>query len=177
MAQFAYPSSDITNPANITGSYLDIDEGATPSDSDYIHSENNSSDTYECAIGTVTDPVSSANHIVRWKQAQADSNAGTVAPSSGGTNSTYSAWLYQGTTLIATLRTTDAHNESSFLEETYTLTSGEADNITDYTDLRFRITFFGTGGAPNNRRAGACSWMQWEVPDFVAVTRRIFIIS
>lgn len=177
MAQFAYPTSDITNPATITGTFADIDEGATFSDSDYLYSANNSDDVYECAIGSFTDPVSSVDHVVRWRQAQADDNAGTVAPSSGGTNPVYSAWIVQGTTIIATLRTNDPMNESSFLEETYTLTGTEAGNITDYTDLRFRIEFFGTGGAPSGRRGGALSWFQMEVPDFVASTRRIFNIS
>lgn len=165
MAQFAYPSGDITNPANVTGSYLDLDEGATASDSDFIYSTNNSTDTYECSLDSLTDPSSGIGHIVRWRHAQADSNDSPFAPSSGGTNPSYDAYLYQGTTLIATLVSAATPNSGSFAESSYNLTTTEANNITDYTDLRVRFVMDGSGGSPANRRAVAISWVEMEVPD------------
>lgn len=168
MAQLVYPISDITNAVN--GTYLDIDEGATPNDSDYIYSTNNVNSQYECLMGSTNDPLTGSDHIVRWRQAQADSDAGTPAPSSGGTATSYDAFLYQGGTLIATMRSGDPSNEGSFLEETYTLTSGEADNITNYADLRVRFDFVGGGGPTANRRGVAVSWIELEIPNVPTFT-------
>ena len=176
MAQFAYPDGDITNPANVTGTYLDIDEGATSDDSDYIYGTNNSTDVYECSLDNVTDPNVHTGHIVRWRQAQADSDAGTPAPSSGGNNSTLDVLLIQGTTIIGGSTAISA-NEGSFAAGSFTLSAAEASNITDYTDLRVRIQFNGSGGNPNSRRSAAVSWVELEVPDVVASTRRIVMVS
>jgi hypothetical protein len=155
------PTSDITAlGADGTGTYLDIDE-ISFSDSDYISSNDQINATYETLLSSVIDPVSSSGHIVRWRQAQADGN---VAPSSGGTASTYSAYLYQGLTLIATLVTTETSNEGAFLAKSYTLTSIEADSITNYADLRIRFDFIGSGGSPANRRGVAVSWAEMETP-------------
>lgn len=173
MAQVKYPISDITNPAEVTGTFADIDDD---SDADYIYGTNNSNDTCEFLIDTMEDPGSSADHTVIWRQAQADDDAGTVAPTSGGAASDYSCWLYQGATLIATMRSLDTSNEGSFLEESYTLSGAEADNITDYTDLRVRFTLNGSGGAPSGRRTVAISSVKVSVPDAPS-RNRYFIIA
>jgi hypothetical protein len=162
MAQYGRPSSDITALSGSgSGTFTALDE-ITFSDSDYISSNDNTNVTYEGLLSSVTDPASASTHIVRWRQAQADGN---VAPSSGGTSSSYSAYLYQGGTLIATLVSGETSNASSFLAKSYTLTSTEANSITNYADLRIRFDFTGGGGAPANRRGVAISWVEFEVPD------------
>lgn len=178
MAQFARPDSDVTALGGSgSGTFADIDETSF-SDSDYLYSNDNVDVTYECGLSNVTDPVSSSGHIVRWRQAQSDQSASPIAPSSGGTASEYSAYLYQGATLIATLVSGETSNEGSFLAKSYTLSGTEADSITDYTDLRIRFDFVGGGGSPANRRGVAISWAEMEVPDApVGGARRIFLIT
>lgn len=170
MAQFIRPVLDITAlGAGGSGSYVYIDE-ASFNDSDYISSNDNTNVTYEAKFSSGSDPTVSGSHIVRWRQAQADTN---VAPSSGGTASSYSAYLYQGGTLIATLVSAETSNESSFLAKTYVLTVGESDNITDYTDLRIRFDFSGGGGPAANRRGVAISWAEMELPDVPTFTYEV----
>ena len=170
MAQFIRPAEDITAlGVNGSGSYVFIDE-ASFDDSDYISSNDNTNTTYEAKFSSGSDPGVSGSHIVRWRQAQADGN---VAPSSGGTASSYDAFLYQGGTLIATLVSGETSNESSFLAKTYVLTVGESDNITDYTDLRIRFDFSGGGGPTANRRGVAISWAEMEIPDVPTFTYEV----
>lgn len=166
MAQFLRPESDVTNPAQITNDYTAIDESSA-SDTDYIYSDNNTDPTYECQLTTtgITDPGVGTGHIVRWRDAQADSDAGTVAPSSGGSASSYSAYLYEGATLRATLVSGQTTSESSFAARSYTLSEAEANAISSYTNLRVRFDITGGGGSPTNRRGAAISWVEMEIPD------------
>ena len=162
MAQLAQVISDtIALGADGTGTFANIDE-VTFSDADYITSDDNKNVLYEALFDTVTDPQVATGHIVRWRQAQADGN---VAPSSGGSASSYDVLLYQGLTLIATCQATTNTNQSSFLAGSYTLSAAEANSITDYSDLRFHVDMNGGGGSPANRRGVAVSWAQLEVPD------------
>jgi hypothetical protein len=175
MAQTKYPISDITNPAQVTGTFADIDDD---SDSDFIYSTNNSDDTCEFLLDTFTDPVSAIDHIIRWRISKADSDDSPFAPASGGAAPSYSAWLYEGTTLRATLASAVSLTLNSVAEHNYTLTSGEANTISDYTDLRVRFEFNGSGGTPSGRRAVGVFTLKMEVPDFVAGTRnRSMVIS
>ena len=91
MAQFLRPSSD-TLPlgGSGVGTFANIDE-VIFSDADYLSSNDNTNILYECLLSSATDPASAIGHIVRWRVAQADGN---VAPSSGGTLSSYDASLY-----------------------------------------------------------------------------------
>ena len=168
MAQFLRPISDITNTF-ASGGFADIDE-VTFSDTDYAYGTNKENQELVCLLTDVsgTAPLVNTGHIVRWRQAQADSDAGTVAPSSGGANASYHVLLFQGTTQIAECQAITNTNEGSFLAGSYTLTEAEAGNITDYSDLRIDLFSDGSGGAPNSRRAAAFSWVEMEVPDAVA---------
>lgn len=166
MAQFARPDSDVTNPGTVTGTFADIDESSA-SDTDYIVCDDNVDATYECGLSNVSDPNDSTGHIVRWRQTEAD---GGVVNASGGQTVTYDVLLIQGTTTIATCASGSNFTESSWAAGSYTLTAGEANSITDYTDLRIRFVFnCNTGGSPGNRRGGAFSWAELEVPDVSAV--------
>jgi hypothetical protein len=167
MAQFARPNSDVTvtnwtgTPTNTTGNrYTNIDE-ATPSDTDYCYGANNSSTaTFEAGLSSLTDPEVHTGHIVRWRYAK--TAAGSLSGTGGTVNQTVG--LYQGTTLIASDTVTTG---GSWTAGSFTLTEGEAANISDYTNLRLRFTQSGSGGG-GNARGSAVSWVELEVPDYEA---------
>jgi len=134
MTQYARPESDISNAGSwspSTGSdlFAVIDE-ASHDDSDYVSVDGGTmaaAKTFEVALGSVTDPASSDDHkfVVRASDA---AGAGVVE---------MTFFLKQGSTVIANSSsistTTDAANY------TIVLSAGEADNITDYSDLRIYV--------------------------------------
>ena len=173
MAQFGRPDGDITNPANVTGGNADIAE-VIADDADYIVCADNVNTTFECSLSDVTDPLSDANHTVRWRETEAD---GGVVNASGGKTVTYNVLLMQGASTIATCASAVNFTETSWGAGTYTLTALQADSITDYTDLRIRFVFnCSTGGAPGGRRGGAFSWAELEVPDVASPTTGNFFM-
>jgi len=145
MAQYGRPDSDIVVGVwTSTPLYQKIDE-VTPSDTDYINSGQNNT-TCEIGIGDTTDPTDSSGHVVRVRSAKV------------GLTITLTAYLFDGSTQICSFL---CHTASTTLTTTvYNLTSGEADNITDYTDLRLKLTttysFYGSA---------TCSWAEFECPD------------
>lgn len=161
MAQFLRPNSIISAGA-WTGSHTAIDEPSPPIDSDFIYSPNNPNNTVEVGLSSVTDPVSDATHVVRVRLARGDADGAT--PDAGGTATNYVIDLYQGATLIANLAATTAA-PTAWTTLTFTLTSTQASAITNYADLRVRVTASGGGGSTANRRNVAVSWMEMEVPD------------
>lgn len=156
MAQFGRPDSDVTNTGN--NGFGAIDE-ATASDADFWFGDNNVAEELEVSLSNVTDPSTDTGHIFRYRVAK--TNAGTV--DGGGNAVTVTARLMQGTTQIATDTAKTA--TGTWTQYSYTLTSGEAAAISDYTDLRLEFVTSASGGAPANRRGGAVSWAELEVPD------------
>ena len=111
-------------------------------------------------ICTVETPSNRNNHIVRlqaWALGGAASERHTVL-------------LLQGATTIATVVNNAVITRNTPTTLGYTLTSGEANDITDYSDLRLRFTA-GTLGSGETYRVG---WAEMEVPD-ATVTRYVFI--
>lgn len=98
------------------------------------------------ALGSPAATPGSGDHILRW--------ASWISKS----GSTITVNLYQGTTLIASADSSDTSNAA----KSYTLTSGEVANITDYSALRIGVDVesYGGKGATMN-----WSWAQLEVPD------------
>jgi len=134
VAQIARPDGDQTignwedQAAGTTNIYQSIDE-AVASDTDYIQSdESPSASAYECSLSDVNDPESASAHVVSYRY-QKSGAGGTVNLVVG---------LYQGASEIAS----NTHNNigNTWTAGTLTLSSGEADSITDYTDLRIRFT-------------------------------------
>ena len=140
-AQFGRPSADTSigtwtdDGGGTTNIYQTIDESSA-SDADYIESvQNPSSAPYVTALTTLEDPVSSAGHIVRVRYGK---------DASGGAQVDLTVELRQGYvnegspgTLIATHSYTDISDTLTTAAET--LTGGEADAITDYSDLFLRF--------------------------------------
>jgi hypothetical protein len=123
--RYARPEADISQGAwtPSTGSdlYAMVDEDV-PSDTDYISAATPT--TCQLRLQPVIDPQTSSGQVVRYR-----------ARSS--TGSTLIARLKQGSTTIATATHTGV--AASFTEYSMTLTAGECDAITDYTDLRVEL--------------------------------------
>ena len=123
-AQYARPTSDASAGTWTASSgsdlYAMLDE-TTANDADYITTV--SASTCEVALGSITDPAVSTGHIVRYRLS-ADAGGITVR-------------LRQGTTTIATWTHAPAPASLTLYEQT--LSSGEANSITDYTALRLQF--------------------------------------
>jgi len=109
--------------------------------------------TYSAAVNeSITDdtsydesPVAPSSSVIEWKLA-----AGSFPGSTGGhivtvrmeavsaVSSSVTCALVQGTTIISS--STFTNISSSYTDYSWTLTPTEASNITDYTDLRIRVT-------------------------------------
>ena len=158
MPQYARPDSDVSSgswsPSTGSTLYECIDE-ETPSDADYIESD---TDEDECEVGlsTVTDPESSSNHTVRWRWQSTGSSPPTE---------TCSVYLYEGATLRATCALERDVDRGGFAAESYTLSSGEADAITDYTALRLWFEADTLGSAEEMQ----VSWAEMEIPNAPSV--------
>jgi hypothetical protein len=126
MAQYGRPDV-ILSAGGWTGVVGSIGE-SSPNDADYIESPTAPNDAQICkvSLSDVSDPLSSSNHVVRYRYAK---NA------SGGAQIDLKVELRQGNTLIATSGwITDISN--TVTAGSVTLSGAEADAITDYTDLQ-----------------------------------------
>lgn len=138
---YARPAADVTDGGwtNESGSnvdlYASIDE-TSPGDSDYIRSSlqgQGGSDTAEVALGPLTDPAGNTNHRVSYRYGKAlGDGVGRVD---------LTVQLVQGTTVIASWTHLDIATGLTTAQQT--LGAGQADAITDYTDLRLRFTAVG----------------------------------
>ena len=123
--QLLVPISDVSagawTPSTGTSLYATLDE-ATYSDADYIVTS--SASTCEMRVTTASDPSVSTGHILRYRLL-----AGTGS---------ITAILKQGATTIASY---GPHTLTGAAQDfSQTLTGGQADSITDYTDLRVVFT-------------------------------------
>lgn len=129
------PISDVaintwtTDSGGTTSLFAAIDE-TTASDADYVQSPvaPTTASYYETALENHADPLSSSGHITHYRY---EKNVAT-----GAVDLTVS--LRQGaSTEIASWAHTGISN--SWTQQDQTLTSGQADSITDYSDLRLRF--------------------------------------
>ena len=129
------PISDIATNSwtNDTGGttnlYQSIDEDAPPSDSDYIRSAigADSSSYYETELETSSDPASSTDHTVSYRYSKAGTGVvNLVASLREGSGTEIAAWT---------------HNDisTSWATANQALSAGQANSITDYSDLRIRF--------------------------------------
>ncbi len=164
MAQFIRPIADVD-----AGSWNDADEGDndgehwdelvanddSKTESDAVGNNTNSTDLdVEGTNSGIDDPVSSSDHIIRvvWNSDQSR-------------NITGHAELWQGVPDVGSLiaEATVQLVDTTEITTTYTLTGGEADNITDYNDLHFALWGRGTGGGPS--RTLQVDLLELEIPD------------
>jgi hypothetical protein len=131
--QSAGPSTDITTTGwtatGGTGTLASAIDEFPADDADLITSPGNpSSSVAECKFPSFTDPSFSTGHRLDYRVRVRNAGSYTVV-----------VGVYQGTTLIASTSHTSGLT-SSFQDFTLTLSGAEADAITDYTDLRVRVT-------------------------------------
>jgi hypothetical protein len=141
MAQFGRPTTDTTrtnweeDDGGTTAIFDQIDESVAD-DADYIRTGLAPSNAiFVTKLSALEDPVSSSNHVVRYRYGK---------DASGGAQINITVQLRQGYvsegtpgTLIAAQTHTDA---GAFPQAgSFTLTGGEADSITDYADLYLRF--------------------------------------
>lgn len=147
MAQYSTPSADITDgswlnqAASATNIYLSLVPGTPGSigsgdDTTYAESEANpSTSAFAVDMSTIEDPVSSTGHILRWRR-QKDAAGGGQIDLTVELRQGYTGEGSQGT-LIDT--NTDSNLSETVATTSSTLTGGEADSITDYSDLQVRL--------------------------------------
>jgi hypothetical protein len=134
MAQFARPSADTVRTGwtdeagGTTDIYTGIDE-TVAEDTEYIKTPTPpGTNEFETLLTSVTDPVSSSNHVMRWRRRKQPS---------GGAQINMTVRLLQGTTQITSQ--SDTNLPTSFTDTSYTLSGAEADAISDYANLRLEF--------------------------------------
>lgn len=135
------------------------------SDADYIYGSYTGSNSYLSGLSALTDPASSSSHTVYFRAWY------TPTPSVPTINDqTLLVSLYEGASLVAFSSEilSDAATTYSF-----TLSSGEADAITDYTALRLR--FDATDG--DTSCTFHVSWAEFECPDEPPVSDPVSVTS
>lgn len=154
MPQFARPISTLENggwePFGASTCHEATDEETPNGDTDYAEADS-ADTTLKMGLSTVTDPSSSSGHTLRFT-AKA---SGTKGPEK------LDAYLYQGATLICTALSAGSITRDSYNLYAYTLTSTEADAITDYSALRIWIAVNALGAGEYIRVTQA----EFEVPD------------
>lgn len=147
MAQYSTPSADIVDgnwvdqAASNVDLYADIVPGTPGSigsgdDTTYITSEANPSSS-ACAfdLSTVSDPVSSSSHVMRWRRAKDAASGGQIDL----TLELRQGYVSEGTSGTLINSYSDTNLTETFATTSDTLTGGEADTITDYSDLQIRF--------------------------------------
>lgn len=142
MTQYARPTSDVSNTGWGTAPLWSKVDEAVADDADLI-SASSSGNVCEVGMGSVTDPNGNTGHKITIRRRSGGGHSCTIA-------------LVQGTTVIASF--TDTTAGGTFTDTNYTLSSSEADAITNYADLRLRFTL---GASVNYRISQAF----FETPD------------
>jgi len=155
MAQFARPDSTVSaggwTAVGAATLHAATDEVTPNGATDYA--EANSGDTtMELGLSDVNDPGSSTGHTIRV----------TALAVGSGQPERLDISLYQGGTLIVGAFSGQNIDRSAYTAYTYTLSALEADSITDYTNLRFRIAVATIGGGTERLRV---TQAELEVPD------------
>ncbi len=158
MAQFARPDADTAaNSWVVAPLWSKVDEGSDGGDtisSDAVGNNTNTSNG-DLRLSDVTDPEVATGHIIRARWASSAAN-----------DMTPHCELWEGVPDTGTLRAALVGAElldTTELTHTLTLSAGEADSITDYTDLYIRLWGRGTGGGP--ARSLVVEFCELEVPD------------
>jgi hypothetical protein len=152
--QYARPNADVsTGSWTATPLFSKVNESSA-NDSPFISSDNNTNgDTAELALSSVTAP-SAGTVTVRVRSRKSASAGHTID---------HVVALVQGGTVIAT--STVADITEVWTTRSFALTTAQRDSITDWADLRIRLTRNGsTGGAGGTRRSLDVSWVELEAP-------------
>jgi hypothetical protein len=153
--QYARPISNVVT-TGFTGGYDRLDE-SSPVDTagEFAFGANNTAATLEVLLSTVQSDPPGGNVTVRYRIAKV--KAGTL--DGGGNAVNMTASVRQGASVLAT----DTAQSATGTWTTYSFTFSRA-LVTNWSDLRFRITTTASGGNSNTSRGGAISWVEVETP-------------
>ena len=165
MTQYARPSSDILtnsiwNPSTGTDLYSCVNETSS-NDSPAINTTTGSTGYDELGLSSVTDPEVNTDHVLTYRCRRNPTNRAI----------TFVMRLMQGSTEIASWTHTNLPN--AYTTYTETLTTAQADAITDYSALRVRLNI--TSSHTQGRYY--VSWVQFAVPDAPVATNRQVIVG
>ncbi len=156
MAQFARPDSDVSTggwepqgSSAETTLWESLDEVSANDGVDYIEALDGENITCEVGLSNVTDPGGNTGYFIRFTM----QGTGSSGPERCNIE------LFEGATVRAD--TGSRTSRGAWGAEFYELTTGEADSITAFTDLRLRIT-------SSNLAATEDMWVTqafFEVPD------------
>jgi hypothetical protein len=148
VAQFARPFADISRGSWTTQSggtanlFATLDEESAD-DNDYVISALNANSTYECRLSSVAPAIIPRAHLIALRGRK---------DASGGNTKGVSVSLVQGSTVIGTLDFPDL--PFAVTQQNVSIPKSMASQITDYSDLRVRLTSTGiTSGGSSRRRA------------------------
>ena len=144
MTQYARPDSDVDNqddawtnsdggaPSNTLYTYIDEASGG----SDYVEATDDNCDGagvyFTVGLSNVTDPESASSHVIKAYI--------RIDPGTDMSNAFMRGELLEGSTVRATSGDWETDDTGALL--TYTLSTAEANSISNYNNLRLRITFF-----------------------------------
>lgn len=154
VADFLRPDSNVTQ-TNFTGGFADIDESSA-SDTDKAYPNTaNAACTLEVGLGNPAGVPTGGTTTVRYRLAKIDTTTGNVSGTA--TNPTATLHVYQGAVLIAS-------DTARTLTGTWTAFSFTPDmsSVTDWNDLRFRLTQTTTV----DNRGCAISWAELETVSY-----------
>ena len=184
--QFAYPTTDTLrdnweeDDGTITAIYDQIDEAAND-DSDYIRTQTSpTSDVYVTKFGALVDPVSSAEHTLRLRYAK-DSASGDPISLLAQLRQGYTDEGSPGTLIATGLNNTNVSN--TWTQADYALSTGEADAITDYSDLYLRLVgntepiigFIGAGAQAVSTTSGGTVTAAWPT-SYTAIAGHVGVL-
>jgi hypothetical protein len=148
MANFARPSADISRGSWTTQSggtanlFATLDEGVAD-DNDYVISALNANSTYEVRLSSVAPAIIPRAHLIALRGRK---------DASGGNTKGVTVDLVQGSTVIGTMPFPDL--PFAVTQQNISVPKSMASQITDYSDLRVRLTSTGiTSGGSARRRA------------------------
>ena len=154
MTQSVFPTATDGSSGFSSTAYTDVNEDPYD-DGDYNVSNDNQNGYITYSLGDPTDPSDHTGHVLKARIRQENQNK----------QRTYQLELLQGSTQIAIGTATNC-NKTAFVECTLMLSESEAANITDYTDLKAKITTGGDVGTPPAQRAEVwISWVSFDCPD------------
>jgi hypothetical protein len=160
MAQFARPSADISLGSWTVAPLFSKVNETVANDTPFILSDNNTSpDTAEIALSSISLP-GAGTVTVRVRSRKSASAGHTID---------HVVTLVQGTTTIATQ--TVANIDEVWTTRVFTLSEAERNAVTNWGDVRVRVSRVGTtGGAGGTRRSLDVSWIELEAPDATTLT-------
>lgn len=147
--QIGRPTSDmVVGGWTPTPLYQQLNE-TVPNDSTLVTSPSGTAPSFQVKLSSLTNPQTTSGLVIRFR---------AESPGGSGAAEQANAELFQGSTLIAQTGL-QSLSRTTFTEINHTLTSAEANSITDYTNLNIKIVT-----SKGSNEVIKVSWMQFDVP-------------